>query len=108
MTDSRGEVSLSVALEGLRAELESAWAESADKAIRFRAREVTLTVEAVARREVDASGKVRWWVIEGGVGGRSERETTQTLVLTLEPGLYDEGSYVGPLDVAADQSRPEG
>lgn len=108
MADSRGQVQLSVALEGLRAELESAWAESAGRPIRFRVREVTLTVEAVARREVDGSGKIRWWVVEGGGGGRSETETTQTLVLALEPGLYDERGYVGPLDVAADQSRPEG
>ncbi len=106
MPDGFGEIKLSSALEGLREELESAWAEAADKAIRFRVSEVTLTVEAVARREVDMGGKIRWWLVEAGGGGKAGSQTTQTLVLTLKPGLYDEEGNPSSLDVAADQTMP--
>jgi Trypsin-co-occurring domain 2 len=50
---------LSGALEGLREELESAWKKGAGKEIRFRVSEVTLTLQAVARRDVEGSGKIR-------------------------------------------------
>jgi hypothetical protein len=97
---------LSAALEGLREELETAWASGAGKALRFRVSEVTLTLEAVARREVEGGGKIRWWLIEAGGGGKAGTETAQTLVLTLTPGLYDEQGSRGPLDVAGDQPEP--
>ena len=80
---------LSTALEGLREELESAWVEGEGKPLRFRVSNVTLTLEAVARRETDGSGRIRWWLIEAGGGVTAGTETTQTLVLTLTPGLYD-------------------
>jgi hypothetical protein len=90
MADSSGLLGLSTALEGLREELETAWRRSRDKAIRFVVSDVTLTLEAVARREADGSGKIRWWLVEAGGGVRAGTETTQTLVLTLKPGVYDE------------------
>jgi hypothetical protein len=74
--------------------------------VRFRATEVTLTVETVARRDKDGSGKIRWWLVEAGAGVTSGSERTQTLVLTLTPQLYDESGRSVPLDVAADQSVP--
>lgn len=108
VTDAHESVGLAAALEGLREDLETAWAEGADKAIRFRVSEITLTLEAVARREVEGGGKVRWWVVEAGGGGKVGSETTQTLVLKLTPGIYDEQGQSGPLDVAADQAAPGG
>lgn len=99
---------LSAALEGLREELETAWAQGAGKALRFRVSEVTLTLEAVARREVEGSGKIRWWLIEAGGGQTAGTETTQTLVLTLTPGLYDEQGNLGSLDIAGEQAQPGG
>jgi Trypsin-co-occurring domain 2 len=99
---------LSAALEGLREELESAWEKGAGKAIRFGVGEVTLTLEAVARRDVDGSGKIRWWLIEAGGGVTAGKETTQTLVLKLTPGLYDAQGNARPLDVAGDQQQPGG
>ena len=99
---------LSGALEGLREELESAWNKGAGKAIRFRVSEVTLTLQAVARRDVEGSGKIRWWLIEAGGGVTAGSETTQTLVLTLSPGRYDAQGNLLPLDVAGDQPDPEG
>lgn len=97
---------LSAALEGLREELETAWAAGADRALRFRVTEMTLTVQAVIRKEVEGSGKIRWWLIEAGGGRTSETEATQTLVLTLTPQFYDEQGNPGPLDVAANQVQP--
>ena len=97
---------MSTALEGLREELETVWKQSADKELKFRVNNVTLTVEAVARREVEGSGKIRWWLIEAGGGVTAGKETTQTLVLTLTPGLYDKQGNLKPLDVAGEQIRP--
>jgi hypothetical protein len=99
---------LSVALEGLREELAAAWAAGQGKAVRFRVSEVTLTLEAVATRSKELGGKIRWWVLEAGGGGKAETEATQTLVLTLTPSLYDDQGRPGPLEVAGDQPEPGG
>lgn len=99
---------LSAALEGLREELAAAWAAGQGKAVRFRVNEVTVTLEAVATRSKELGGKVRWWVIEAGGGGKAETETTQTLVLTLTPSLYGDEGQAGPLDVAGKQEKPGG
>jgi|SRR5215471_6468822 len=99
---------LSSALEGLREELETAWREGADKSLRFRVSSVTLTLEAVARREAEGSAKIRWWLVEAGGGGSAGTEKTQTLVLTLTPTLYDAQGNPGPLDVAGEQPQPGG
>jgi Trypsin-co-occurring domain 2 len=101
-------IGLSTALEGLRDELERAWRASADKNIRFRVGEVTLTVEAVARREAGGEAKIRWWLVEAGGSAKTGSETTQTLVLTLSPQLYGEDKVAGPLDVGDPQADPEG
>ncbi len=108
MNDSSKLMGLSAALEALREELESTWEQSAGKAIRFRVNEVTLTLEAVARRDAQANGKIRWWLIEAGGDVKTGRETTQTLVLQLTPGLYDAQGNSRPLDVAGDQPQPGG
>jgi hypothetical protein len=98
--DSSGLMGLSSALEGLREELETAWEQGADKVVRFRVSNVTLTLEVVARRESEGSGKIRWWLVEAGGGVTAGKETTQTLLLTLTPGLYDAQGDLKPLDVA--------
>ena len=101
-------VGLAAALEALRDELESAWQASRGHRVRFRASEVTLTVETVARLDKDGSGKIRWWLVEAGAGVTSGRERTQTLVLTLTPLLYDDAGKAAPLDVEAAQQVPGG
>lgn len=100
------EVGLAAALEALRDELESAWRASQGRNVRFRASEVTVTVETVARLDKDGSGKIRWWLVEAGAGVKSSSGRTQTLTLTLTPLLYDEHGKLVPLDVAADQPKP--
>lgn len=84
------ELGLAAALEALREELESAWQSGHGRRVRFRASEVTLTVETVARLDKEGSGKIRWYVVEAGGGVTSGSERTQTLTLTLTPLLYDE------------------
>ena len=59
--DSR--LGLSAALEGLREELEEAWRSSQGRPVRFRATDVTLTLETVLTRETEGSGRIRWWLI---------------------------------------------
>jgi hypothetical protein len=108
MTEVPDGVGLAAAVEGLRDELEEAWRASQGRPVRFRASEVTLTVQTVARLEKDGSGKIRWWLVEAGGGAKSASESTQTLMLTLTPMLYDEAGGSGPLDVAGDQAQPGG
>ena len=108
MDDSPELMGLSAALEGLREELESTWEKGAGKAIRFQVSEVTLTLDAVARRDVQGGGKIRWWLIEAGGDVTAGREATQTLVLKLTPGLYDAQGNPRPLEVAGDQLLPGG
>ncbi len=106
MTDTSVPVDLSAALEALRQELEEAWAASQGRRVRFRASEITMTVQVMARRENKVGGKLRWWVLEGGADRNTARELTQTLVLTLTPQLYDDAGQPGPLDVSAEQAEP--
>jgi Trypsin-co-occurring domain 2 len=101
------ELGIAAAIEGLRSELEEAWESSRGKPVRFRVSDVTLTVQTVARREGGVSGKVRWYLIEAGADGRVARESTQTLVLTLTPALFDDETETsGPLDVSGEQPEP--
>lgn len=105
--DSR--LGLSAALEGLREELEEAWRSSQGRPVRFRATDVTLTLETVLTRETEGSGRIRWWLIEAGGAAKAGEQTTQTLVLTLTPGLYgDDSDGPQPLDVGDEESQPGG
>jgi len=106
MAEPTNAVDLSMALEALRQELEDAWTKGRTERVRFRVSDVTLTVQTIARRENKVGGKLRWWVIEGGGDHTAAKETTQTLVLTLTPNLYDDAGQSGPLDVGGDQPTP--
>lgn len=103
---AEGELPLSAALDALRSELEAAWQASRGGRVRFRASQVTLTLETVIRSDKEASAGFRWYVVHTGGGVKSGAESTQTVVLSLTPGLYDEDGNVSPLDVAAVQERP--
>jgi hypothetical protein len=108
VVDEGRELGIASALEGLRSELEEAWQNGQGKPVRFRVSDVTLTVQTVARREGGVNGKVRWFLIEAGADGRVARESTQTLVLTLTPALYDETGPTSPLDVSGEEPEPAG
>jgi hypothetical protein len=100
------ELGLAAALEALRDELELAWQSGQHRRVRFRASEVTLTVQTVARLDKEGGGKIRWYVVEAGGGVKAGSERTQTLVLTLAPQLYDEQGRAVPLEVADEQVVP--
>jgi Trypsin-co-occurring domain 2 len=106
MADGNASVELSVALESLREELEEAWVQGKGHPIRFQVAQVTLTVQATARRENKMGGKLRWWLVEAGGEHGSARENIQTLVLELSPQFCDEEGKAGPLIVAGDQAEP--
>jgi hypothetical protein len=99
-------VGLADAVEALREELDVAWQQGVTQRVRFRVSAVTLTVQAVARTESGQGGKVRWWLVEGGMDRRGVQEATQTLELTLTPQLHDAAGNPSPLDVAGQQSAP--
>lgn len=101
-----GETGLSAALEMLRAELEQAWRAGRGRPVRFRVSELSLTLQVVARAEKKAGGKLRWYVVEAGADTSVADESTQTLVLTLTPALYDDRGATSPLDVSGDQEEP--
>lgn len=101
-----GEFGLDVVLDALREDLESAWLSSQGKRVRFRAAEVTVMVETVARRDAEGSGKIRWYVVEAGGGVKSGSEHTQTLTLKLTPLLYDDQGKPEPLEVYGQQPNP--
>jgi Trypsin-co-occurring domain 2 len=103
---TEGFLGLSVALEGLRQELEAAWEAGQGQRVRFRVSEVSLTVQAVASKELGGSGKVRWWLVEAGGEAKRGSETTQTLMLSLTPQVYDDQGRAAPLDVSGDQVAP--
>ncbi len=105
---TEGFIGLASALEVLRSELEEAWEAGQDNRVRFRVSELKVTMQAVAGREREAGGKLRWYVLEAGGGAKSSAESTQTLELTLAPGLYDERGNPEPLDVYGVQPQPGG
>jgi hypothetical protein len=108
MTDSDGRdgLTVSAAIELLRAELEDAWEAGAGRAVQFGVGDITLTLSMVASRKKGMGGKIRWWVVEGSADGSSERAATQTMVLTLKPALVDDKGNRWPMQVAGKQQGP--
>jgi hypothetical protein len=104
----RDRVALAAVLEGLRSELELAWDQGRGRPVGFGVPEVTVSLEAVAQKEKGGGGKVRWWVVEGGVEAKVSGGSKQTLVVKLTPTLRREDGTSGPLDVAGVQQEPGG
>lgn len=94
-------VGLADAIEGLRADLEAARLAGLGKAVRFDVTEVTVSLDVVASRDLEASGGVKWWVLSLGGKGLFGRKKTQTITLKLVPRHHD-----GPLHVTGSQSEP--
>jgi Trypsin-co-occurring domain 2 len=65
----------------------------------FRVGEVTVTLEAVARRDAQGGGKIRWWLIEAGGDVKTGKETPQTLVLSHEVACIRAATIAGCLKI---------
>jgi len=101
-----GFLDLADAIHGLRAELEKAIDERdwGGSRLRFRLKPIQLTLQAVAKREGGAEGKVRWYVIEAGANASLASEVTQTLQLELEPLEIDTAGMRTALEVASERA----
>lgn len=100
-----GFLDLADAIRGLRAELEAAIDERdwGGSRLRFRLKPIQLTLQAVAKREGGAEGKVRWYVIEAGANASLASEVTQTIQLELEPLEIDAAGHRTALEVASER-----
>ncbi len=78
-------IGLEEAIRSVRRELTNAMAAGQDEEIRFRVGTVQLDFQVAVSREAEASGKVRFWVVELGGGGKAGTSTTHTVRLKLDP-----------------------
>lgn len=73
------------ALEALRSELEIAMAQGAGHSLRFEPTSVELELQATVGVASEASGGVKWWLLDVGAMGRHESAATQKVTLRLTP-----------------------
>jgi hypothetical protein len=79
------EIGLANAIQAVRQELATAMAAGAKEEIRFQVSSVELQFQVVVSKSADASGKVRFWVVDVGAGGTVERAATHTIQVQLDP-----------------------
>jgi Trypsin-co-occurring domain 2 len=84
-------IGLEEAIRAVRQELTSAMAAAADEAIRFKVKSVQLEFQAVVTREAEAAGKVRFYVVDLGGGGKVGSASTHTIHVELDPVTADDG-----------------
>ena len=75
------ELDLAEAVEALRAELVDAITKGRGEWMRFKLSPIELTLQAVVKK--DKHGKIGWKILE--FGAKYEKDTTQTVKLTLTP-----------------------
>lgn len=85
-----GRVSLSAALDALRAELVRAWAGAQSETVRFKPKEVEVTLEVAVTSAGKAHGGVKWWLVDAGAEVSRQSVATQTVKMTLEPAVFTE------------------
>ncbi|WP_345675741.1 trypco2 family protein [Yinghuangia aomiensis] len=100
-------VDFGAAIAALRAQLLTALNDGDGSRVRFRASSIQVDFEVQVRREVNAQGGVRFWVVSGETSGTVDKTRVQRISLTLEPvdasGAVPTGLLIG--DDAA--TRPE-
>lgn len=69
----------------LRAELTDAIHAGTGSDLRFEVGPVELELSIAVDRATDASGKIRFWVLEMGADAKRSSTTTQRIKLTLDP-----------------------
>lgn len=98
------EIGLEEAIRAVREELTGAMAAGATEQIRFRVSAVHLDFQVLVSREAEASGKVRFWVVDVGGGAKAGSASTHTVHVELDP-LTPAGGAVEVGD--AETSKPE-
>ncbi len=95
------EIGLEDAIRAVRAELTRAMQAGTGEKIRFRVNAVSLDFQVVVTKSAEANGKIRFWVVDLGAGGKLESAQTHTVHVDLEP-VTDAGEAVEVRD-----SEPE-
>ncbi len=97
-------IGLEEAIRAVREELTAAMVAGAGEEIRFRVNAVHLDFNVVVSKEVEASGKVRFWVVDAGGGGKLGSASTHTIHVELDPAT----ATGGPVEVRDRESNKPG
>jgi hypothetical protein len=78
-------IGLQEAIQAVRHELTAAMTAGADEDIRFRVKSVEMDFQVAVERAAEATGKVRFWVVDLGAGGNVSSASTHTVRVSLDP-----------------------
>jgi hypothetical protein len=92
--EQRPGIPLSKAIQDLRAELLQVVAEGEGKDLRFKLQPIELELQLAVTWSGEAKAGVKFWVIELGGTGSTERGSTQKLKLMLDPIYKGGGALV--------------
>ena len=87
---TQGQVPLAEAIEGLRAELERAMTSGEGARLRFEASSVELTMHAAVTDTGGGRAGIKWCLLDFGVEGSHQSQTTQEIKLVLTPRVQGE------------------
>ncbi|MGW1675716.1 trypco2 family protein [Streptomyces sp. NPDC002324] len=89
-----GKIGLTEAIAALQEELTEAARAGAGRDVRFPVEGVTLEFQVAVTVDAQATGKVKFWVLEMGAESGFGRETVQTVTLQLGPPVGRDGESV--------------
>jgi hypothetical protein len=91
-----GRVSLSAAVDALRAERARTWEGAQSETVRFKPTAVEVTLEVAVTSAGKAHGGVKWWLVDAGAEVSRQSVATQTVKMTLEPVVFTESGQRAP------------
>jgi Trypsin-co-occurring domain 2 len=83
------QIELVDAMRALRAEIERAMTEAEEQQLKFEAMDLKMEFRVGVTHSAEASGGLKFWVLELGGKGAISSETVQTVTLSLKPILAD-------------------
>ncbi len=84
MSDTQ-KIPLSELIAELRSELVEAQKEGTGKKLRFKIEEIEIELKVGITKEVEAGGKVKFWVYEAGIKGDVKEQDLQRICLKIKP-----------------------
>jgi len=78
-------IPLSELIAELRTELAKAQKEGSGKELRFKVEEIEIELKVGISKDLDAKGKVNFWVYEAELGGSASQEHLQRILLKIKP-----------------------